>query len=59
MGLPETLDFTCEIDENWVVDNMWAVVFVYDDTGVLQATRAKLIAEPEDGTQPGDGETTE
>lgn len=59
LGLPETRTFTCELDDNWVAENMWAVVFVFDDTGVLQATRAKLIAEPENGTPTDDGEAAE
>lgn len=59
MGLPETKTFTYVLDADWVAENMSVVAFVYNDTGVLQAAKAKVVAPAEDDTPLDGGEATE
>lgn len=35
--------FECSLDEKWVPENMDAVVFVYNDSGVLQVTKCHIF----------------
>lgn len=39
----KTVEYTTEIDSKWNVRNVSAVVFVYNDDGVLQAAEAKVV----------------
>ena len=59
MGLPETKTFTYVLDADWVAENMSVVAFVYNDTGVLQAAKAKVVAPAEDDTPLDGGEAAE
>lgn len=59
MGQPETKTFTYVLDADWVAENMSVVAFVYNDTGVLQAAKAKVIAPAEDDTPLDGGEAAE
>ena len=38
-------DYTFTISEDWVPENLSVVAFVYNNSGVLQVTKAKLINE--------------
>ncbi len=45
-------EFTYEISQDWKPENMSVVAFVYNDTGVLQTAKAKLIPAQGDEKQP-------
>ena len=40
-------DYTFTIDEDWTPENLSVIAFVYNDSGVLQVTKAKLVAPEE------------
>lgn len=42
-GEVKSQSYTAVLDEKWKAENMSAVVFVYNSTGVLQAAKAKVI----------------
>ena len=44
-GLTKTFDYSIEISDEWVPENMTVVVFVDNAGGVMQAGKAKLISE--------------
>ena len=41
-GVRDTLTYSCELDEAWVLENLNVVAFVYNNDGVQQVTEAKL-----------------
>lgn len=43
-GETKNCSFTAMINDKWVAENLSAVVFVYNDGGVQQVTKAKLMA---------------
>ena len=45
-------EFTYEISQDWKPEDMSVVAFIYNDTGVLQTVRAKLIPAQGDENQP-------
>ena len=45
-------EFTYEISQDWKPENMSVVAFVYNNTGVLQTVKAKLIPAQGDENQP-------
>lgn len=49
-------EFKYNISSEWKPENMSVVTFVYDDSGVLQAAKAKVIPVSGDEETPGEGE---
>lgn len=47
-GELKTVNSAYTAADDWVVENMSAVAFVYDDNGVLQVAKAKVTASPTD-----------
>lgn len=45
-------EFTYEISQDWKPEDMSVVAFIYNDTGVLQTVKAKLIPAQGDENQP-------
>ena len=42
-GVANTTYFDCTLDEAWVPENLWVVGFVYNNHGVCQATKVKVL----------------
>ena len=42
-GVANTNYFDCTLDEAWVPENLWVVGFVYNNHGVCQATKVKVL----------------
>ena len=42
-GVVNTAYFDCTLDEAWVPENLWVVGFVYNNHGVCQATKVKVL----------------
>ena len=42
-GAVNTTYFDCTLDEAWVPENLWVVGFVYNNHGVCQATKVKVL----------------
>lgn len=55
-GENATRTFTYAVKDDWKPENMSVVTFIFDNSGVLQAAKAPLIAKAGDA-ETGDGET--
>ncbi len=49
-------EFTATLAEDWKAEDMSVVAFVYNDSGVLQAVKASVIKQTDEGQQPEEGE---